>query len=199
MRDDAIMIFVSGQDFTDTNNTFQEFESSPLAKVRDTFIAKYPDVPVACLTWHNPLILPSFTVKKKTVVLGHSFGGQRVLHSIQAQKDSPESMDIILCDPVRYSFSDSTDPYTQIDSTIFAQKFNRNPLPVPMEVESCQAFLREGGQMVWSFPQSSPITEDNATRKNVYVPGVDHVSIIFSDMVQTALWKLCDEKFSVNA
>lgn len=199
MRDDCIAIFVSGQDFSSGNDTPTEFGDSPLFRVCETFAARYPDINFRGVTWHQPLTIPALIAGKKALVIGHSFGAVRALHSIFAASEVSLSIDVILIDPVRYNSNAQLDPAGDLYSIILAQKFDRMSLPVPAEAESCTAFLREGGEWLGAFPESSPIVTGDSTRKNVYVPDVDHNSIIFSDPVQAAIWTVADELFKVAA
>lgn len=197
MRTDAIAVFCSGQDFSSGNNTITEFENSPVAKVRDAFVAKYPDVPVITLTWHQAARLSEYLLNTKVVALTHSFALQSFLSAVNYSPTGAESIEVVAADPVRHSFEDFTDPTKAFTSTIFAQKFDRNPLPVPPEITSCTALLREGGQWAGALPESSPIVEATG-RINRYVPGVDHNSILFSQPVQDEWWTLCDKRFKVT-
>lgn len=201
MRDDALLILIAGAGGFMGNGAFAP---SPLNAVQGAFAIRYPDVPIMTLDWNSPRPICPFIANKKVLIRGHSFGGQRALHQIAGSDANADELVVQLDDPVRYSRSNTVDLGNTISSDPFIQKFDREDLAVPMEVEEVWCFLRHGGQGLFSYPMSSPVQVADASRVNVVVdvPGIfdlaKHADICKQPVVMQKFWDLATALFGAS-
>jgi hypothetical protein len=167
------------------------FGPSPLNDYYDKLKKSHPKLNVQKINWNKEAPIENFIDGNRVVAVGHSFGGQRLLHQlvrVEQEGVNPQALRIVLIDPVRYSTSDGPDPDGPVSAEDGAQNKNRDPFPLSPNIQRCDCFLRKGGPDPGAFPRSTPVIESPGVASNSYLdPFWTPIPIPFLDYLLGAI------------